>query len=75
MAQPVRDRLPRTMAYKKPKFNEDRRRKHHHYQVTIIYKDGETFARTYTDRKKAVRFAEREKESPVVKDAKVVRTS
>jgi hypothetical protein len=33
--------------------------------------DGETFARMYTDREKANRFAERQRKSPVVKMARV----
>ena len=35
-------------------FSKDRRRKHHHFEAKIFYKDGEVFARMYTDRKKAV---------------------
>ena len=49
----------------------DKRRKHHHYQAKVFYRDGETFARTYTDRRKAESFAERERKSPVVKMARV----
>jgi hypothetical protein len=56
-------------------FNTDRRRKHHHYQVTVFYADGERFARTYTDKKKARSFADRQKRSPVVRSARVVRVS
>ena len=51
---------------KKPPFAKDRRRKHHHWQVTIFYGDGEKFARVYHDLGKARRFAERQKKSPVV---------
>jgi len=61
---------------KRPKtkiaFKKDRRRKHKHWQVTVYYRDGEKFARVYTDRKKAAAFAVRQKRSPVVKTARVV---
>ena len=61
---------------KRPKaklaFKKDRRRKHMHWQVTVYYRDGEKFARVYTDRKKAAAFAVRQKRSPVVKTARVV---
>ena len=51
------------------KFGKDGRPKHHHY------KDGEVFARTYTDRKHAVAFAERQRKSPVVRLARVTQIS
>ncbi len=56
-------------------FGKDGRRKHHHWQVTLFYKDGERFARTYTDHEKAAGFAERQKKSPVVKMARVIEVS
>jgi hypothetical protein len=56
-------------------FGKDGRRKHHHWQVTLFYKDGETFARMYTDRDKAAGFAERQRKSPVVKTARVTLVS
>ena len=37
-----------------------------------FYKDGERFARVYTDRAKAAKFAERQRKSPVVKTARVL---
>jgi hypothetical protein len=37
---------------RKAKFSEDKRRKHHHWQTTIYYADGEKFARVYTDHEK-----------------------
>ena len=49
-----------------------RRSKHQHWQVTVRYKDGEEFARVYTDRKKAEAFAVRQKRSPVVKQTRVL---
>ena len=52
-------------------FTKDRRRKHKHWQVTVYYRDGEKFARVYTDRKKAAAFAVRQKRSPVVKSTTV----
>ena len=56
-------------------FGKDKRRKHHHWQVTVFYKDGERFARTYTVRAKADGFAERQRKSPVVKMARVLEVS
>jgi hypothetical protein len=56
-------------------YKKDKRRKHHHWQVTVFYKDGERFARTYTVHKKASGFAERQKKSPVVKIARVTQIS
>jgi hypothetical protein len=55
----------------KSKLGHDKRRKHHHWQVTVVYSDGEKFARVYIDRGKAERFAARQKKSPVVKSARV----
>lgn len=56
---------------RKPAFNKDKRRKHRHWRVTVLYRDGEKFARVYTDRAKATKFAERQKKSPVVKEARI----
>jgi len=55
---------------RKPVF-KDKRRKHRHYRVTVIYRDGEKFARVYTDRVKADKFAERQAKSPMVKGTRV----
>ncbi len=57
-----------------PRF-KDRRRRHEHWQVKVFYRDGETFARVYTDRQKADAFAERQRKSPVVKMARVTQLS
>jgi hypothetical protein len=57
------------------KLGQDKRRKHQHWQVTVIYQDGERFARNYTDRKRAAGFAERQKKSPVVKMVRVTEIS
>jgi len=57
--------------YKRTKFGNDKRRKHRHWQVTLFYRDGATFARIYTDRDRAAAFADRQKKSPVVKMARV----
>jgi hypothetical protein len=54
---------------------KDKRRKHHHWQVTVFYTDGERFARTYTVHAKADGFAERQRKSPVVKMARVIEVS
>jgi hypothetical protein len=59
----------------KDSFGKDRRRKHHHWLVTVYYADGEKFGRVYTDREKASRFAERQRRSPVVKSARVSQVS
>jgi len=59
----------------KASFNKDRRRKHHHFLVTVFYADGEKFGRVYTDKEKADRFADRQKRSPVVKSARVTQIS
>ena len=56
-------------------FNTDKRRKHHHWLVTIAYQDGEKFGRVYTDKNKATRFADRQRKSPVVKSARVAQVS
>jgi hypothetical protein len=56
---------------RKPAFRKDKRRRHRHYRVTVVYRDGEKFARVYTDRVKAANYAERQKKSPVVKEARI----
>jgi hypothetical protein len=60
---------------KRTSFKTDERRKHHHWQVTLFYKDGERFSRTYTVHSKAAGFAERQKKSPVVKMARIIQVS
>lgn len=60
---------------KKSGFSRDRRRKHHHWLVSVFYEDGEKFGRVYTDKGKATRFAERQRKSPVVKSARVTQVS
>jgi hypothetical protein len=60
---------------RKTSLHKDRRRKHHHWLVTVFYRDGERFGRVYTDREKAVRFADRQKKSPVVRSARVTQVS
>jgi len=56
----------------KSRLGRDKRRKHHHWQVTVYYQDGEKFARVYIDRQKAEGFAERQKRSPVVRTARIM---
>jgi hypothetical protein len=56
---------------KKKIFSKDGRRKHDHWQATIYYADGETFARVYLDEERARRFADRQKKSPIVKRTRV----
>lgn len=64
--------MKKTKAKKSARFHRDRRRKHRHWQVTVYYSDGEKFARVYIDRERAVRFAERQKKSPVVKATRIL---
>ena len=64
-----------TPKHEKSSFNRDRRRKHHHWLVTVFYADGEKFGRVYTDKDKATRFADRQKRSPVVKSARITQVS
>ncbi len=54
------------------RFRHDKRRKHRHWQVTVYYHDGEKFARVYIDRERAVRFAERQKKSPVIRATRIL---
>jgi hypothetical protein len=56
-------------------YHEDRRRKRQHWLVTLTYSDGETFGRVSIDRKKANKFAERQKKSSMVKKARITRLS
>jgi hypothetical protein len=56
-------------------FGKDERQKHHHWQVTVFYTDGERFARVYTDREKANKSAERQRKSPVAKMVRVTQVS
>jgi hypothetical protein len=70
-----RDIFLRMKIRKRISFKTDERRKHHHWQVTVFYEDGERFARTYTNHEKATGFAERQKKSPVVKMARVIQVS
>jgi hypothetical protein len=65
----------KTTGKEKNSFDKDRRRKHHHWLVTVYYADGEKFGRVYTDKDKASRFAERQRRSPVVKSARVSQVS
>jgi hypothetical protein len=74
----VRHRLDRSLKEepkKRTAFGNDKRRKHRHWQVIVYYRDGEKFARVYTDRAKAAGFAARQKRSPVVKSTRVVLVS
>jgi hypothetical protein len=50
---------------------QDRRRKHSHWLVTISYQDNEKFGRVYTDMENAEQFAARQERSPVVKSATI----
>ncbi|HKV23405.1 MAG TPA: hypothetical protein VJN93_02335 [Candidatus Acidoferrum sp.] len=61
----------KSSAKEKTSFDQDKRRKHHHFLVTVFYADGEKFGRVYTDKEKADRFADRQRRSPVVKSARV----
>ena len=59
----------------KDSFARDRRRRHHHWLVSVYYADGEKFGRVYTDKEQATRFAERQRRSPAVKTARVTQVS
>ncbi len=63
----TKQRLKKTSRMKR-----DKRRKHHHWQVTVYYADGEKFARVYIDRNRAQKFADRQKKSPVVKATRIM---
>ena len=52
-------------------YKTDRRRKHHHWLVTVTYSDSESFARVYIDRERAEKFAARQKKSPIVKKTRI----
>jgi len=52
-------------------FGNDKRRRHQHWLVTIIYTDKQEFSRVYLDIEKAKKFAKRQKKSPVVSGAKI----
>jgi hypothetical protein len=52
-------------------YKTDRRRKHHHWLVTVTYSDDESFGRVYIDRERAEKFAARQKKSPVVKRTRI----
>jgi hypothetical protein len=69
--QAAKKSKPKTKKRRVTSFSTDRRRKHRHWQVTVYYRDSEKFARIYTDRGRATRFAERQKKSPVVRSARV----
>jgi hypothetical protein len=71
----ARDIFLQMKVRKRTSFSKDKRRKHHHWQVTVFYKDGERFSRTYTVQAKAAGFARRQKKSPVVKMARVIQVS
>jgi len=70
-AQAPKKSKPKTKKRRVTSFSTDRRRKHRHWQVTVYYRYSEKFARIYTDRGRATRFAERQKKSPVVRSARV----
>jgi hypothetical protein len=70
----VRMRGRLAVAKRKPtKFGKDRRRKHHHWRVTVYYGDGDKFARVYIDIDKARRFAARQNKSGVVERTRITR--
>ena len=75
MASVTKTAMKRSQKKENDNFNKDKRRKHHHFLVTVYYADGEKFGRVYTDKEKADRFADRQKRSPVVKSARVTMVS
>ena len=54
---------------------DDKRRKHNHFLVTVVYADSESFARVYSNLDKAQRFADRQRKSPVVKSTRIRKLS
>ena len=60
---------------KRTSFKKDGRRKHHHWQATVFYNDGERFVHMFTDYEKATKYSNRLKKSPVVKMARVTQLS
>ena len=68
----MKKNTPKKNLKKTSRMSRDRRRKHHHWQVTVYYADGEKFARVYIDRDRAQKFAERQKKSPVVKSTRIM---
>lgn len=75
MASVTKNSTKKSQKRESTNFNKDKRRKHHHFLVTVFYADGEKFGRVYTDKDKADRFADRQKRSPVVKSARVTMVS
>ena len=75
MATVTKTATKKSTKTEKGSFGKDRRRKHHHFLVTVAYADGEKFGRVYTDKDKATRFADRQRRSPVVKSARVTQVS
>jgi hypothetical protein len=75
MASVTKTPTKKSSKKEKTNFGKDKRRKHHHFLVTVYYADGEKFGRVYTDKDKADRFADRQKRSPVVKSARVTLVS
>jgi hypothetical protein len=75
VAKTARKGPKKSVRDEKSQFGKDRRRRHHHFLVTVNYADGETFGRVYTNKEKATRFAERQRRSPVVKSARVTQVS
>jgi len=71
----TKDATKKSSTQGKSTFGKDRRRKHHHFLVSVYYADGEKFGRVYTDKDKATRFAERQRRSPVVKSARITQVS
>jgi hypothetical protein len=65
----------KTVRDEKSEFGKDRRRRHHHFLVTVNYADGESFGRVYTNKEKATKFADRQRRSPIVKSARVTQVS
>jgi hypothetical protein len=68
----VKKKKKKPVGKKLSRLEQDKRRKHRHWQVTVYYHDGEKFARVYIDRDRAVRFAERQKKSPIVKATRIL---
>ena len=73
-ARKLKERDGRALVFKIGKEipEKPKRKTRPHFQVTVFYKDGERFARVYNDQAKAIRFAARQRKSPVVRHVRTL---
>jgi hypothetical protein len=65
----------RVLIAKDVDWTHDKRRRHHHWLVKVVYFDGNFFGRVYVDPEKAKKFSARQRKSPVVKSARILQLS